>query len=229
MNMRPTRRRVDAGRVISMLKGLMDKSEALSLSVGSGGPSFVIGHVGGNRREMIYMHSGDREIVLNENWIDDVEEHPDKVIVRGSFNGGVMLFKPYYKHRTQGIIDAESAGGDAGWLIESIERLKTQCEENEMVWVTTEEWNGELRKLQWVEYDKPRDEVLLVVGRLDKLRRVRLKGETVGDAKCEDGGIDVQAQWGAMIEIFIDTKTADREAAAEAARNASGAVPVQGA
>lgn len=207
--------RFNGGRLIAILKKMLDRHEALSLVVGEqGGKSYVVGRVGGNRRDEIYLWSGEQPIVLKEGWIEGFEELEDKLRIRGDFVGKVMTLRPYQRNATKGMEAARKVGGQAGWVIDAIEGLKDRCAEDECVWVCAADWNGIPRKLQWIEFNDVTGEVLLVAGRLDLLKKVALRAEKLNDAEAGERKVSSLAQWGEMVDVYIDKKTHGQQQAA---------------
>jgi hypothetical protein len=192
-----------AGRLVIALDRMFVKHEALSMVLAPRGETRVVGAFRGEPRRGVWIESGRDVLFLDDRDIDWVDESDDSVIARGSFEGGEIVWRPYVKRMTRGREAAKRCSGDAGWLCEAIERLIAGVEEGECVGVELDQPGEGPYKLQWHEYDEGNGEIVLMVGRLDRLRQVRLRSDKLGAAKVLSDEIEAESFRGRIVTLSI--------------------------
>lgn len=192
-----------AGRLVIALDRMFSRHEALSMVLAPRGETRVVGGFRGEPRRGVWIESGRDVLFLDDRDIDWVDESDEAVIARGSFEGGEIVWRPYEKRMNRGREAAKRCGGDAGWLCEAIERLMGEAEEGECVGVELDQPAEGPYKLQWHEYDEGNGEIVLMVGRLDRLRQVRLRADKLGEAKVLSDEIEGESFRGRMVTLSI--------------------------
>lgn len=185
------------------LDKLFSRHEALSMVMAPRGETRVVGAFRGEPRRGVWIESGRDVLFLDDRDIDWVDESDDTVIARGSFQGGEIAWRPYEKRMNRGREAAKRCSGDAGWLCEVIERLMQDVQEGECIGVELDQPGEGPYKLQWHEFDEGNGEIVLMVGRLDRLRQVRLRADRLGDAKVLSDEIEAESFRGRMATVAI--------------------------
>lgn len=192
-----------AGRLVIALQKLFSRHEALSMVMAPRGETRVVGAFRGEPRRGVWIESGRDVLFLDDRDIDWVDETDDTVIARGSFQGGEIAWRPYEKRMNRGREAAKRCSGDAGWLCEAIERLMEDVQEGECIGVELDQPGEGPYKLQWHEFDEGNGEIVLMVGRLDRLRQVRLRADRLGDAKVLSDEIEAESFRGRIATLAI--------------------------
>lgn len=181
----------------------MSRYEALSMVLGGRGETRVVGDFRAEPRRGVWIESGRDVLFLDDRDIDWVEESDGLVIARGQFEGGEIAWRGYEKRMNRGREAAKRCGGDAGWVCEAIERMLADTEDGECVGVEMDQPSEGPHKLQWHEYDETNGEIVLMVGRLDRLRQIRLRSDRLGNASVLDDEIEAESFRGRMVTISI--------------------------
>ena len=190
-------------RLLQALDRMMSKHEALSMVMGPRNETRVVGGFRGDPRRGVWIESGRDVLFLDDRDIEWVEESEGTVAASGSFEGGRITWRAYEKRMNRGREAAKKCSGDAGWICEAIERLMAESEEGECVGVELTLPNEGPFKLQWHEFDENNGEVVLMVGRLDRLRQVRLRSDKLGMAQVRDEEVEAESFRGRMVTLSI--------------------------
>jgi hypothetical protein len=185
------------------LDRMMSNNEALSMVMGPRGETRVVGGFSGEPRRGVWIESGRDVLFLDDRDIDWVEESDGLIVAAGSFEGGKITWRAYEKRTNRGREAAKRCSGEAGWVCDALERLMVDTEAGECVGVELNTPNEGPYKLQWHEFDETNGEVVLMVGRLDRLRQIRLRSDRLGHAEVLDDEVKAESFRGRMVTLSI--------------------------
>lgn len=190
-------------RLLQALSKLIATGEALSMTLANG-ECRVVGNVYGDPRNGVVLEAGWDVLYLADKDINWVEERDGAVIAHGNFRGGQVSWRLYEKRMTRGREAASKVDGDAWWLCDIIDRMGQQLERGECMSVRLSSPDEGPFKLQWHEFDRNNGEVVLLAGRLDRLRQVRLRADRLGEAETSTDEVQAESFRGRMVTIAIE-------------------------
>ena len=114
----------------------------------------------------------------------------DSAVVIDSSDGQVRwTLLPYALPQSARTRAAETVGGESGWFFEALQRFEEYAPDQRLVMVNEGDWVGRQQPLLCAEYDAKAKRAHVLIGAIDRQRRIELDVSKLGDAQCKESSI----------------------------------------
>lgn len=173
--------------LLNSLVAMLDRYQGLSMSYGAADELRVVGDVHGDPASGIWIECGRDDLFVAAQDVDWIDVTPSAIVANGRFECTQITWRPYVQRVSKGRAAAANCGGAAGRLSAEINGMLARASElGERVSLTLDAPTEGPLNLHWVEFDALNGELALMVGRIDKLRQVRLRADKLHLAVVQD-------------------------------------------
>lgn len=188
--------------LLEALSRMLAEHGALSMAFGKRPEHRVVGAVV-RSPEGICIECGRDTLFIDTSELDSIDVTAGMVLARGRFEGGKISWRPYVQRTNSRRLAARTCGGDAGLVCGAIQRMLDAASPVGAVTLTVNEPDEGPYKLQWHEFDPLNGEVVLMVGRLDRLREIRLRADRLANSQIAETHVSAESFRGRVVRLRI--------------------------